>query len=192
MDSAPVRTAAAAFAVLFLGASGAGAEGLRAESGRLRGEAELGYETGIWAAPRYWHVGAGAAVAATRGVELSSGARLGLGGTLPSSSIAGFLRANLVATAGSYRPAIGTELEATSATDARPGPDNPPGSMARDYTARNGDNWLRLAVLASPARWQWEHLLLGIGSFKLGTPLSGQTGERVYLTLSFVTLGYTP
>jgi hypothetical protein len=192
MDWAPLRAAVAVFAVGVLGVSGAKAEGLRAETGRLRGEAELGYETGIWAAPRYWHLSAGAVVAATRGLEFASGARLGFGGTLPSPSIAGFLRASLIAVAGSYRPSIGTELEATSATDASPGPNNPPGSMARDYAERNGDNWLRLAAIASPARWQWEHLLLGLGSFKLGTPLSGQVGERVYLTLSFVTLGYTP
>jgi hypothetical protein len=157
-----------------------------------RAEVELGSESAIWGAPGYAFFGAGAAFAPLPGFELGAGVRLGFGGTLPRPAAAGYLRTSLAARAASYSPSVGLELELTSATDVEPGPEDPPGSMSRTVGDRNERNVARLAVIASPARWQWEHLLFGLGSLSIGTGLSSELGDRLYLGFTFLQLGYRP
>jgi hypothetical protein len=163
----------------------------QARADALRIDGEIGYETGIFGAPSYTMLGAGAAATVMPGLELAAGARLGAGGTLPALAVAGFARASLLATLGRYRPAFGIELEATSATDAEPAADDPPGSMKRQLTSENRHNFLRVSAVACPARWQWQHAFVGVGSFRVGTPLSAQIGDRIYLAVWFATVGYT-
>jgi hypothetical protein len=162
----------------------------RARADALRIDGDIGYETGIFGAPSFTMLGAGAAMTVMPGLELAAGVRLGTGGTLPSPAIAGFARASLLAALEHYRPALGLELEATSATDAEPAANDPPGSMKRQLTSENRHNFLRVSVAACPARWQWRHAFVGLGSFRVGTPLSAQIGDRIYLAVWFVTVGY--
>ena len=162
-----------------------------ARADALRVDGDIGYETGIFGAPSYVMIGAGAAAPVLPGVELAAGVRLGAGGNLPSAAVAGFGRASLLATLGHYNPALGIELEATSATVATPAATDPPGSMRRRLTSENRHNFLRVSVAACPARWQWRHASVGIGAFRIGTPLSAQVGDRLYLAIWFVTVGYT-
>jgi hypothetical protein len=161
----------------------------RADTPRIDGD--IGYETGIFGAPSYVMIGASAAAPVVPGIELAAGVRLGAGGSLPSAAIAGFGRASLLATLGHYHPALGIELEATTATAAALAADDPPGSMRRQLTRENRHNFLRVSVAACPARWQWQHASVGIGAFRIGTPLSAQIGDRLYLAIWFVTVGYT-
>ncbi|MBN1607612.1 MAG: hypothetical protein JW940_13325 [Polyangiaceae bacterium] len=79
----------------------------RASPDSRRAELELGSESGIWAAPSYTFLGAGAAFLPVPGLELGGGVRLGFGGTLPRPAAAGYARTSWVASAGSYRPALG-------------------------------------------------------------------------------------
>ena len=163
-----------------------------AHAGDLRVDGELGYETGIFGAPRYALLGTTIARDLPNGVEVAAGVRVAAGGTLPSPAIAGFGRAGLVARFRTYCPGLGIEVEATTATDATPAENDPPGSMQRQLVKENHRNVLRLSVVASPARWQWQHLLLGAAAFRMGTPLSNQVGDRVYITLWLLTVGYSP
>lgn len=158
----------------------------------LRVEAELGEETGLYAVPSYHFLGMGAAATVVPGLDVAAGARVGWGASLPTAALAGYARSTLFAVAGSYRPAVGLELEATSALSREPGADDPPGSMARRYAETNHENVLRLALIMSPARWEWGPTSVAVASLRLGTPLSRQCGERVYLAVFFVTLGYSP
>jgi hypothetical protein len=164
----------------------------QASQDRRRAEVELGSENGVWGAPSYTFFGAGAAFVPVPGLELGGGVRLGFGGTLPRPSAAGYVRTSLFASAGSYRPALGLELALTWATDVEPGPDDPPASLSRTYADRNDRNAARLAVVASPARWQWDHVLLGLASLSIGTGLSSEIGDRMFLGFGFLQLGYRP
>jgi hypothetical protein len=164
----------------------------RAAPDPRRAEVEFGSESGIWSAPGYMFFGAGAAYLPAPGIEVGGGVRLGFGGTLPRPVAAGYARTSLVANAGSYCPALGLEFELTSASDVEPRPDDPPGSMSRTYSRRNARNSARLAVVASPARWQWDHLYLGIGSLSIGTGLSSEMGDRLYVGFALFQLGYSP
>jgi hypothetical protein len=45
-------------------------------------------------------------------------------------------------------------------------------------------------VAACPVRWHWQHASVGLGAFRIGTPLSSQIGDRLYLAIWFLTVGY--
>jgi len=82
---------------------------------------------------------------------------------------------------GHYRPAFGVEVEATSACDAEPGPNNPTGSMSRDYVAQNQMNWLRVATVAYPIRYRLSRFTLSAfgAQFWLGQRTQRTAPEHV-------------
>lgn len=162
----------------------------QAEPLRPRLDSELGYEPRVFGSPSYATVGLGAALVAPPALEAAAGVRAAFGAIEPSPGASAFVRVSLFATEASYRPAVGVELEATSAT--RPTPDGgyPPGALARAYGERNRDNVLRAALAVAAARWQWEHFFLSAASVRLATPLSADAGRRVYVALTFVTVGW--
>jgi hypothetical protein len=161
-----------------------------ARAGQLRVGADVGVATGFFGAPTHWLVDAAVTSMAVPGVELALGARFAWGGTLAAAAPAGFGRALLAVAFGSYRPALGLELEATLATERRPSEDDPPGSMVREYAERNKHNTIRAAVVLTPLRWLWKDWHLGLASFGIGTPLSGQMGDRMYLTYWMLCVGH--
>jgi hypothetical protein len=161
-----------------------------ARAGALRVDAGLGQATGFYGAPAYWLADVAVTSTAVTGLELALGARVAWGGSLASAAPAMFGRSLLAVAFGSYRPALGLELEATLATRWRPSQSAPPGSLERDLAERNRDNNVRAAVVLCPLRWLWKDWHLGLASLGLATPLSDELGDRLYLTFWGLTVAH--
>jgi hypothetical protein len=157
----------------------------------LRLGTEVAYERGFAGAPSYGSVGWNQALDVASGaLELAGGFRLAIGRMTPSPRGAAFVRSSLCARQGSYRPAIGLELEVTATARAVPASDEPQGSLTRAFARENADNVLRTAVVVAPARFQWRHLFLSVGGLRLIVPVLRDPGARAHLGVAFVDIGW--
>lgn len=158
--------------------------------GRLRAEAQIGQEFVAFGTPSYTTLGVGGALELMAGaVELAGGIRLALGAIDPNPGASLFVRASLCAAQpGWWQPAVGFELELTSAT--QPDPQGEVGSLERRYAAANHANHVRSAALASLLRFKGERLFVATGVLRVGTPLSAEVGRRVYWGLGLVDVGW--
>jgi hypothetical protein len=175
---------------LALAALGLLSASAQAEPLRPRLDSELGYEPRVFGSPSYATLGLGAALVVPPALEAAAGVRAAFGAIEPSPGASAFVRASLFATEASYRPALGIELEATSATRPAPDGDDPPGALAREYGERNRGNALRAALVIAAARWQWQRLFLAAASARVATPLGADAGRRVSFALTLVTVGW--
>lgn len=172
----PLSRAVLATATTFSLCSTAAAEPL---APRL--ESDVGYELGIYGLPGYVITGVGGTLPLlSNRLELSSGIRLSFGDAEPNPGVGGFVRASLCSVEGSYRPALGLEVEGTTATGAQGDSAEPPGGLSRAYGETNRDNIVRAALVFSPVRFQWGRLFVTFPSLRVATPLGDQNGQRLY------------
>jgi hypothetical protein len=151
---------------------------------------ELGYEHGLAGAPSHAILGSSQSVDLADGaVELAGGFRLAVGAMHPSPRGAAFVRSSVCARQDGYRPAIGLELELTAVPRSVPTSDEPEGSLTRAFAKARRDDVVRGAVVMAPARFQWEHVFVSVGTVRIVAPLRG-TGLRFQMAFGFLELGW--
>ena len=126
----------------------------------------------------------------SRRFELGAGVRLLAGRIEPEPAFSGFLLGRVCAHHGAWRPASGVELELSTAHSSST-PDEPPDSFTRAFNSTGRDEVLRAHLLIEPLRFEWKQLLFTVGAVRLGTPLDGDAGQRVRLSVTLLRLGWT-
>lgn len=156
----------------------------------LRLDGDVAVRPRLFGSPRYASFGLGATFVGST-FELGAGVRLLLGDLATLPGLSAYLRAMAFARAGFLRPAIGVELEASSATGGRHGSSAIEGSLTAVYESADRGNVLRTSVILAPLRASFGPVFVSIAALGIGTPLSSEVGKRVYLTLSVLDLGWT-
>lgn len=161
-----------------------------AEPWEVRPSAEAGVGRDLVGATSHAFVGAALDLPVlARRFELGAGMRLLTGGIEPEPVFSGFLSARVCARHGMWSPAVGLELELSTAHRAET-PDEPPDSFTRAFNAAGRDEVLRAHLLLEPLRLAWKQLSVAAGSVRLGTPLDGDAGQRVRLSVTLLRLGW--
>jgi hypothetical protein len=168
-----------------------GANLARAETWALRVSSEGGVARDlVGASPHaFFGVAADAPLLARR-LEVGAGARVLLGGLEPQPALAGFLSGRLCTHQGWWSPALGLELELSTAHVARL-PREPPESFTRDFNSAGRGSLLRAHLAMEPLRFEWDRFLVTALALRVGTPLDGAAGQRVRLSLTLLRLGWT-
>ncbi len=157
-----------------------------------RVEGEVGFETPTFGTPALEYLGVAMAMRlASSGLELVGGGRVAWGKLDPNPGVAGFVRASLSVSKGPWNPALGLELEATSATRIAPDRDDPEGSLVRRYADRNRDQAIRIGGVMAPLRCHFGRVFFSLLNLRIATPLSHEIGHRVYLAMGVATLGWS-
>ena len=162
----------------------------RAEPGALRvsGEGGVGRDL-VGASPHgFFGVAAELPVLARR-FEAGAGVRALVGAIEPRPALGAFISGRICAHEGSWSPALGLELELSTAHVARL-PREPPDSFTRDFNAAGRGSLLRAHLSIEPLRFEWDRLLLSAASLRIGTPLDGDAGQRTRLSLTLLRIGW--
>ncbi|HWO11836.1 MAG TPA: hypothetical protein VNN80_20225 [Polyangiaceae bacterium] len=152
-------------------------------------ESEVAYQAPVFGTARYTSVGAGVGVVVQPGVEAGAGARVLLGALDQSPGFAAFSGLKLFAAHGVWRPGLGMELELASSLRASATADEISGSLTRRYAASDS-TLIRVGMVLAPLRLQLERVLLSVASVRLATPLDASAGERLYVGLTLVNVGW--
>jgi len=150
-------------------------------------QSEVIYRAQTFGAARYGAFGIGVGLRFSYGLEASAGCRLLLGQFDRRAGFSAFARTTLYSRRGAWQPALGLELEAASST--RSSTAELSGSLTQRYTERD-TALLRIGIVASPLRFQGERWRVGLASLRLGTPLNRDLGDRLYLGVGLLEIGW--
>jgi len=166
-----------------------GATAAQAKPRQPRVESEVAYQAKMFGTARYASFSVAGGLDWGSGVEVSAGVRLLLGQLEMRPGFSVFARTNLYAVRGRWRPSLGLELEAASNTKPSVSGEAISGSLTRVYAAQD-QALLRAGVVLAPLRMQTERLLVALGSLRLSTPLNHEAGQRVYVSVSLLQVGW--
>jgi hypothetical protein len=150
---------------------------------------EVGYWADTFATAECTTYGLGAGLELGSSFDVSGGGRLFLGELANRPGFSGFLRAELAARWGFWRPAVGLELEAVSSLMPAADLEEIAGSLTRNVEAEEHAR-VRAGLVVAPLRAELARLRFVVAALQLATPLDAEAGQRVYVGLTLLRVGW--